>query len=96
MADGTVQLRERVRTRGKALARLEELCREAATAGRAAAGAVDVAVHHLDWAEQAQGMRDRLAAALPEGTVVDLVELGAVTAVHTGPGTLAVVVAPRV
>lgn len=94
LADGEVQLAERVRTRAKALARLEEKCVEAVTA--AGDVGVDVAVHHLGWLEQAEGMRDRLQAAVPPGARVDLVELGAVAGVHTGPGTLAVAVSPRV
>lgn len=93
LADGEVQLLERVRTRGKALARLEQRC----IADVKAVGdrRVDVAVHHLGWPEQAQDMCDRLRLELPAETGVDLVELGAVTGVHTGPGTLAVVVSPR-
>jgi DegV family protein with EDD domain len=95
LADGEVRLEEKVRTRGKALARLEEKCLEAATAVPRDPG-VDVAVHHFGWLEQAEGVRDRLRAALPGECRVDLVELGAVAGVHSGPGTLAVTVAPRV
>lgn len=94
LADGEVRLAERVRTRARALARLEEKCLEAITAapeGRV----VDVAVHHLDWREQAEGVRDRLREVVPDGGRLDLVELGAVAGVHTGPGTLAVTVSPR-
>ncbi|WP_109472254.1 DegV family protein [Ornithinimicrobium cavernae] len=94
LADGEVQLAERVRTRAKALARLEEKCLEA-VAAVPADHAVDIAVHHLAWAAQAEGLRDRLREAVPAGGRVDLVELGAVAGVHTGPGTLAVTVAPR-
>lgn len=92
LRDGEVQPSERVRTRARALARLEERCREAVASAR---GPVDVAVHHLDWAEQAREVRARLGAVLPEGSGLDLVELSAVLGVHTGPGTLAVVVSPR-
>lgn len=91
IADGEVQMLERVRTRAKALARLEERTVEAA---RACPGPLDIAVHQLGWPQRAQETRDRLAAALP-GVSIDMVELGAVTGVHTGPGTLAVVVSPR-
>lgn len=92
LRDGQVEMLERVRTRTRALARLEERCTE--LVGESGGGEVDVAVHHLGWPERAEALRDRLVKALPEANV-DLVELGAVVAVHTGPGTLAVVVAPR-
>lgn len=95
LADGEVRLEEKVRTRGKALARLEEKCLEVATTVPPEEG-VDVAVHHFGWLEQAEEVRGRLRAALPAGCRVDLVELGAVAGVHSGPGTLAVAVAPRV
>lgn len=94
LAEGEVQLEERIRTRAKALARLEAKCLEAATAVPAESG-VDVAVHHFGWQEQAEGVAASLREALPADCRVDLVELGAVAGVHTGPGTLAVAVAPR-
>lgn len=95
LAEGEVQLEERVRTRAKALARLETKCLETATAASSERG-VDVAVHHLGWREQAETVAHSLREALPAGCRVDLVELGAVAGVHTGPGTLAVAVAPRI
>ncbi|WP_260115313.1 DegV family protein [Ornithinimicrobium sp. INDO-MA30-4] len=52
---------------------------------------MSIAVHHFAWAQQADLAASQLREALPDATV-DVVELGAVTAVHTGPGTLAVVV----
>lgn len=94
LSDGEVQLAERVRTRAKALARLEEKCLEAIAAAPEDV-VVDVAVHHLGWLEQAEAMRDRLRETVPQAGRLDLVELGAVAGVHTGPGTLAVTVAPR-
>ncbi|WP_256837849.1 DegV family protein [Ornithinimicrobium faecis] len=94
LSDGEVQLAERVRTRAKALARLEEKCLEAIAAAPEDV-VVDVAVHHLGWLEQAEAMRDRLRETVPLAGRLDLVELGAVAGVHTGPGTLAVTVAPR-
>lgn len=94
LADGEVQLAERVRTRAKALARLEEKCVEA-VAEAPDGQVVDIAVQHLGWPEQAEALRERLRAALPDGGRLDLVELGAVAGVHTGPGTLAVSVCPR-
>lgn len=94
ITDGEVQLAERVRTRAKALARLEERCREAIEAVPAGES-VDVAVHHLGWPEQAEGLQERLREACAGRGRLDVVELGAVAGAHTGPGTLAVVVAPR-
>jgi len=93
LRDGQVEMLEKVRTRSKALGRLEECCIEAARQVTAGQGC-DIAVHHLGWGERAEETRGRLVEALP-GIGVDLVELGAVTGVHTGPGTLAVVVSPR-
>lgn len=92
LENGEVSLLERVRTRGKALARLEARCVETIAA---APGPLDVAVHHLDALDQATNLQERLAAAIPAGSSVELFELGAVTGVHTGPGTLAVSVCPR-
>ncbi len=94
LTDGEVRLAERVRTRARALARLEEKCLEAVIELPSEQG-LDLAVHHLGWAEQAQGLADRLREAVPDRGRIDLVELGAVAGVHTGPGTLAVSVAPH-
>ena len=87
---------ERVRTSSRAIARLEELAVEAATSLPPGATGVDVAVHHLDSAERAARLAERLAARLGEGVDVRVVELGAVVGAHVGPGTLAVAVVPRV
>ncbi|MCK0113401.1 DegV family protein [Ornithinimicrobium sp. F0845] len=94
LTDGEVQLAERVRTRAKALARLEERCREAIEAVAGDQG-VDVAVHHLGWPDQAEELQSRLREVCDGRGRLDLVELGAVAGVHTGPGTLAVAVAPQ-
>jgi DegV family protein with EDD domain len=103
LRDGQIVPLERVRTSSRAIARLEELAVEAAEAigaggaGAGGAGAgVDVAVHHLDSAERAERLAERLRARLGSGTEVVVVELGAVVGAHVGPGTLAVAVVPRV
>jgi DegV family protein with EDD domain len=93
VSDGQVQPWERVRTRGKALARLEAQTLETARALREQGREVCVAVHHLGFAERAEEVCARLRRALPD-CEIDLVELDAVLSVHTGPGTLAVVVSP--
>jgi DegV family protein with EDD domain len=93
VADGRVANLEKVRTTGRALARLEELAVAAAEDQQ-----VDVAVAHLaapDRAEQLAGrLRSRLEANLG-GREVFNGEVGAVIGAHVGPGMVAVVVAPR-
>ena len=91
--DGKVASLEKVRTSGKALARLEELAVQAAD-GRQ----VDVCVAHLANPERAGQLADRLADRLADnlgGREVWCGELGAVLGAHVGPGMIAVCVAPR-
>lgn len=87
--DGEVAPLERVRTSGKAIARLTDLALEA-TLGRS----VEIAVQHLDGAERARALAQALRERLP-GTPVVECPLGAVVGAHTGPGIVAVVVSPR-
>lgn len=100
LREGQVQLWERVRTRSRALSRLAEHAQQQVAQARSQFGVVEVAVQHLAWDDQAAALRQRLVAALGVGDavdatpMVDLIELGAVTAVHAGPRTLAVVVSP--
>jgi len=107
---GQITPHERVRTMSRALARLEELAIEALGAqdrgvhDRGAYGSTvepseveaDVAVLHLDNRSAA----DRLARSLKaRGSGVGSVtvsEVSAVLGVHCGPGTVGVVVSPRV
>ena len=90
--DGKVASLERVRTAGRALARLEELAVQAA-----GDGPVDVCVAHLASPDRAaqlcSKLTNRLAANLEEREVW-CGELGAVLGAHVGPGMLAVCVAP--
>lgn len=93
IADGRVSTLEKVRTSGRALARLEDLA-------VAAAGdrPVDVSVAHLANAERAGVLADRLRHRLAgnlDGRELLCGELGAVLGAHVGPGMLAVCVAPR-
>jgi DegV family protein with EDD domain len=92
LRDGSIVPLERVRTSSRAISRLEDLAVEA-TAG---AGAVDVAVHHLDSADRAARLADRLRPRIHELVDLSVVELGAVVGAHVGPGTLAIAVSPRV
>lgn len=91
--DGKVGPYERVRTSGKALARLEELAVEAAGSAQ-----VDVAVAHLASPERADELAARLRGRLADGLAdrdIWLGEVGAVVGAHVGPGMVAVSVAVR-
>ncbi|CAN5392648.1 DegV family protein [soil metagenome] len=91
--DGTVSSLEKVRTSGKALARLAELAVTAAGDEQ-----VDVCVAHLASPERAESLADELAKRLADqlgGREVWCAEVGAVLGAHVGPGMIAVCVAPR-
>jgi DegV family protein with EDD domain len=90
--DGKVASLERVRTSGRALARLEELAVQAAGDRQ-----VEVCVAHLASPERATQLTDHLSSRLEAnlgGRAVWCGELGAVLGAHVGPGMLAVCVAP--
>ncbi len=92
--DGKVAGLERVRTSGRALARLEELAVQAA-----GEQPVDVCVAHLASPDRAGQLTAHLAERLVgnlDGREVWCGELGAVLGAHVGPGMLAVCVAPLV
>lgn len=91
LEDGAIVPLERVRTSSRAIARLEELAVEAA-----GSQSVDVAVHHLDSAERAEKLAERLQSRIEGIEDFMIVELGAVVGAHVGPGTLAIAVSPRV
>ena len=86
--DGAIVVRDKVRTAGRALARLVDLAVE-----EAADGHVDVALHHLQEPGQAAALADelsrRLGGRLRSCYVADI---GAVVAAHVGPGLAGVVV----
>jgi DegV family protein with EDD domain len=92
IVDGAIAPREKVRTTGRALSRLEELAVTAAGDRQ-----VDVAVAHLANPDRAGALavdlRERLAANLSDRGV-SLGEVGAVIGAHVGPGMVAVVVSP--
>ena len=94
LREGHIVPLERVRTASRAIARLEELAAEAAEDAGRSGRDVDLAVHHLDSAERADRLVERLTSRLPDVSV-RVVELGAVVGAHVGPGTLAVAVVPR-
>lgn len=88
--DGRIVPLDRVRTAGRALARLEELA--VAAAGDTA---VDLAVSHLASPERAAALADRLTERIPGAGDVVVGEVGAVIGAHVGPGMVAVVVSPH-
>jgi DegV family protein with EDD domain len=90
--DGRVGTLEKVRTSGRALARLEELAVRAA-----GEQPVHVGVAHLAAGERAGQLTERLGerlAANLAGREVRCGEVGAVLGAHVGPGMLAVCIAP--
>jgi DegV family protein with EDD domain len=95
VADGEIRPYERVRTESKALTRLVELSLTALEQASAAHDVVDVAVHHLDNPDGAHRLLDRLSGRVQIGDIV-ISEVSAVLGVHVGPGTLGIVVSPRV
>jgi DegV family protein with EDD domain len=95
VADGEIRPFERVRTESKALTRLWELSLSALERAASVHGLVDVAVHHLDNPDGARRLVDRLSGRVQVGDIV-ISEVSAVLGVHVGPGTLGIVVSPRV
>ena len=79
----------------RALTRLEELGLAALERAAAVNALVDVAVHHLDNPDGARRLVDRLSGRVHVGDVV-ISEVSAVLGVHVGPGTLGIVVSPRI
>ncbi|MEU1625129.1 DegV family protein [Streptomyces sp. NPDC020096] len=90
LAEGRIQLLEKVRTASRAIARLEEIVAE-----RAGQATVDIAVHHLAAADRAEALAERLRARVPRLAELHVSEVGAVIGAHTGPGLLGAVVSPR-
>jgi DegV family protein with EDD domain len=91
VVDGSIVVRDKVRTAGRALAKLVELAVD--TAGD---GEVDVAVHHLGAPDRAAALADAVAMRLGERLCDCYVaEIGAVVAAHVGPGFACVIVHRR-
>lgn len=88
--EGAVVPLERVRTKAKALARLETLALERVAA---CGDGFDIGVQHLAGLSTATGVAERLAAALGRDSIpVD--EVGAAIGAHVGPGMVSVTVTP--
>jgi len=90
ITDGLVVPLEKVRTSGKAIARIETLAAEAAEG----LDAYDIGVQHLANEPVARQLADRLAQRL-ERDDVPVDEVGAVIGAHVGPGTVAVTITPH-
>jgi DegV family protein with EDD domain len=91
VVDGSIVVRDKVRTAGRALARLVDLTVEAA-----GDGAVDIAVHHLGAGDRAAALADAVTIRLGD-RLRDcyITEIGAVVAAHVGPGVAGVVIHRR-
>jgi DegV family protein with EDD domain len=91
VVDGAIVVRDKVRTAGRALARLVDLAVEASGDGE-----VDIAVHHLEAADRAAALADAVSMRLGD-RLQDcyITEIGAVVAAHVGPGLAGVVVHRR-
>lgn len=89
MAGGSVAPLEKVRTSHKALQRLAEVAADAAAELRGPR----LAVHHLQAEASVAVVMAELQRRLP-GAACPAIEVGAVIGVHTGPGMVAVAVAP--
>jgi DegV family protein with EDD domain len=91
MVDGSIVVRDKVRTAGRALARLVDLAVDASGTGE-----VDIAVHHLGAPDRASALADALTMRLGD-RMRDcyITEIGAVVAAHVGPGVAGVVVHRR-
>ncbi|MFJ6674393.1 DegV family protein [Actinosynnema sp. NPDC091369] len=87
--DGRIVPLEKVRTMGRAVARLVDLA-----ASAAGSGPVGLAVHHLAAPERAAELATLLDERVPGSTGCLISEVGAVIGAHTGPGVLGVVVLP--
>jgi DegV family protein with EDD domain len=90
LADGRIELLEKVRTASKAISRLEEIVVEQSGTRRVA-----LAVHHLAAPDRAATLADRLRERLPGLETLVVSEVGAVIGAHAGPGLLGVVVSPH-
>ncbi|MER6140278.1 DegV family protein [Streptomyces sparsogenes] len=88
--EGRIELREKVRTASRAIARLEEIVVE-----RAGRSPVDIAVQHLAASDRATALAERLRERVPGLAELYVSEVGAVIGAHTGPGLLGAVVSPR-
>ncbi len=90
LVDGRIELLEKVRTASRAIDRLTAIA-----VARAGETDVDIAVHHLAHASQAENLASQLRTRISWVDQVYVREVGAVVGAHVGPGMLAVVVSPH-
>ncbi|GII78312.1 DegV domain-containing protein [Sphaerisporangium rufum] len=88
---GTIVPLEKVRTSGRAIARLADLAVSAAGERR-----VDVAVHHLAAPARAGTLARQLTDRVPGLASMRVTEVGPAVGVHAGPGMLGITVAPAI
>jgi DegV family protein with EDD domain len=88
--NGRIVPLEKVRTTGRALARLVDLA--VASAGDEP---VRIAVHHLAAPGRAAELATQLDECVPRSAGCVVSEVGAVIGAHTGPGMLGVVICPE-
>ena len=96
LREGHIEPIERVRTSGRALARMVDLAGAAADAAREAGQVVDVSVQHVDFGDKASEVATALADRISDAGEIVIGALGAVVGAHVGPGTVAITVSPRV
>jgi len=96
LREGHIEPIEKVRTSGRALARMVELAGAAADAAREAGQVVDVSVQHVDFGDKASEVATALADRISDAGEIVIGALGAVVGAHVGPGTVAITVSPRV
>ena len=96
LRDGHIEPIEKLRTSGRALARMVELAGVAADAAREAGQIVDVSVQHVDFGDKASEVATALADRISDAGEIVIGALGAVVGAHVGPGTVAIAVSPRV
>ena len=87
LQDGEVHPLEKVRTRGKGVARLVQLVQEAAPLQR-------MAVLYTTTEDEARALAERLSPCVPSGEIV-IGRLGTVVGTYAGPGVLGVGWAPE-
>lgn len=88
--DGRIAALEKVRTTGRAVARLLDLAVQAAGEDED----VVVAVHHLAAPARAQQLAEEIRARVPGRAECVISEVGAVIGAHIGPGAVGLVVLP--
>ena len=89
--DGAIVVRDKVRTAGRALAKLVDLAVDASGEGD-----VDLAVHYLGAPDRAGALAEAIAMRLGDRLRDSYIcEIGAVVAAHVGPGVAGVVVHRR-